>query len=268
MTRSSNADIYLVGLGMYELRHLTLEALEIIKNAKVVYHLTDKHEELRVINPNTRDLADLYSKPGQRTDIYEDLAKYTVDSALSNTPVVLALDGNPMFFSDISWKIAALGKKRNLLVEAVPGVSCIDVLPVQLGFDPGDIGFQVFEATQLVLYDLAINPYLSTLILQVGYFWRTVSAPPLHRERGDFAPLVAHLCKFFPKNHPAIFIQSAYSKQFPTGLLSTSIASIDEHRNEVKAGMTLYVPRSGVPVIHPRLRLELNLPPMEHPHND
>jgi len=253
-------DIYLVGLGMFELRHLTVESLEVLKIAKVVYHLSEKHEELIAINPNTQDLDRLYSKPGKRVDIYHDLASYVVNTALKTTPIVLAIDGNPMFFSDISWEIAAIGKKANLHVEALPGVSCIDVLPMQLGFEPADLGMQVFEATQLVLYDLAVNPFLSTLILQVGYFWRTVVLPPPKRDAGAFAPLVLHLRKFFPEDHPAIFVQSAYSERLPTVVFSTELATIDEHRNEIKAGMTLYLPRLRVPAIDPILRKQLDLP--------
>lgn len=253
-------DIYLVGLGMFELRHLTLESLKVLKTAKIVYHLSEKHKELVAINPNTQDLDGLYSKPGKRLDIYHELASHVVTTALNATPVVLAIDGNPMFFSDISWEIAAMGKKMGLQVEALPGVSCIDVLPMQLGFEPADLGMQIFEATQLVLYDLQVNPHLSTLILQIGYFWRTAVLPLPTRDAGAFVPLMLHLRKFFPEDHPAVFIQSAYSEQLSTVVFSTTLAAIDEHRNEIKAGMTLYLPRVGIPAIDPILRKQLDLP--------
>jgi Tetrapyrrole (Corrin/Porphyrin) Methylases len=255
-----DADIYLAGLGMFELRHLTIETLEVLKRARVVYHLSDKHAELCAINPNTQDLDKLYSKPGQRVNIYEELASFVVNSALETRPIVLAIDGNPMFFSDVSWKVAAAASKKDLRVEALPAVSCIDVLPTQLGFEPGDLGMQIFEATQLVLYSLAINPYLSTLVLQIGYFLKTFTLPLPKRNPGEFLPLVSHLSKFFPEDHPAIFIQSACSHQLRTTLFSTTVAKLDEHRNEIQGGMTLYLPRVEVPPIDAKFRALLELP--------
>jgi precorrin-6B methylase 1 len=254
-----DVDIYLVGLGMFEMRHLTVETFEILKRASVVYHISDRHDELHAINRNTRDLSRLYEVPGKRVDIYESLARYLVNSARKHRPVVLATDGNPMFFNDISWKVAAVARGRGLRVEALPGVSCIDVLPIQLGFDPGDLGLQVFEATQLTLYDLAINPYLSTLILQIGFFCETVVLPPPKRRRGAYSRLVTHLRKFFPGTHPAIFIQSAYSNCVPTIEFWTEIMSIDDRRNEITAGMTLYVPRIGIPAVDRVIGAQLGL---------
>jgi len=244
---------------MFGLPHLTLETLEILKRAKVVYHLSERHDELCAINDNTQDLRGLYERPGKRVDIYENLARHVVESALKQRPAVLAIDGNPMFFSDISWKIAAIGKGKGLRVEALPGVSCLDVLPTQLGFEPGDIGLQIFEATQLVLYDLAINPYLSTLILQVGYFCETVTLPPPERKPEAYNKLILHLRKFFPGHHPAIFIQSAYSERLPTIVFTSEIMNIDNYRNEITGGMTLYVPRVGIPAINAEMRVQLGL---------
>jgi uncharacterized protein YabN with tetrapyrrole methylase and pyrophosphatase domain len=177
-----------------------------------------------------------------------------VDAALRERPLAFAIDGNPMLFSDVSWKIAAAAKKAGLLVEGVPGVSCLDVLPVQLGFDPGDLGLQIFEATQLVIYGLAMNPSLSTLILQVGYFLHDVTLPPVHRKPDEFKPFVDHLLQFFPKDHPAIFVESADGRSGTSIVFSVDIEAIDHYRNRIRPGMTLYVPRVGIPPIRPEFR--------------
>jgi hypothetical protein len=86
--RIADAEIYLVGLGMFGLQQLTIEAFEILKNAKCVYHLSGMQEQLQEINPNTHDLDNLYSRPGKRVDIYEDLAHHIVNSACNTRPIV------------------------------------------------------------------------------------------------------------------------------------------------------------------------------------
>jgi tetrapyrrole methylase family protein/MazG family protein len=257
---SSLTDIYLVGLGMFGMRQVTAETLEILGHAKRVFHVTDKHEQLCAINPESEDLSGLYWRSGKNVDVYDDVARYVVSFARQKHPTVLALDGNPMFFNDISWKIAALGKLEGLKVEAIPAVSCIDVLPIQLGFEPGNLGMQIFEATQLVLYQLSINPYLSTLVLQVGVFGETSVVRPVKRKPATFLPLVMHLRKFFPSDHPAIFIQSAYSSHVPTVVFTIDVGSIDECGREIGSGMTLYLPRVGIPTIEQRICEQLGVP--------
>lgn len=248
------ADVYLVGLGLFGMCQVTLETLQVLEQSRTIFHLTARHSQLSAINPNTQDLGWLYSRPGRDTDIYAELARYVVNAAKEASPVVLALDGNPMFFSDISWNIAAIGKIEGLRVEALPAVSCIDVLPMQLGFEAGDLGLQIFEARQLVLYDLSLNPYLSTLVLQVGDFGEASLLRPAKKKRGVFAPLVLHLCKFFPPGHPAIFIESATSSDARGVVFSTEVGLIEDYREEINSGATLYLPRLGIPTIDEAFR--------------
>jgi len=254
-----DADIYLTGLGTFELRQLTLETLDVLRNVNVVYHLSARHADLCAINPSTRNLSDHYFRAGDRRDIYEAMARYLVKAARVEGPIALALDGNPMFFSDISWMTAAMGEQEGLRVEALPAISCIDVLPMQLGFEPADVGMQIFEATQLVLYDLPINPYLSTLVLQIAYFLERVTIRLPEKPVGAFDRFVNHALKYFPPNHPAIFVQSAYSKQLPSFAFSTQVSSIDACRNQIASGMTLYLPRVGIPRIDSSLCEQLGL---------
>lgn len=259
VARRPVVDIYIVGLGMFELRQITLETLEVLKRARLVYHVSGRHTELCEVNPNTQDLGNIYKKRVKRTDIYYQLACFVVNSALKGGPIVFAVGGNPMFFNDIAWNIAAVAKKRRLRVEALPGVSCIDVLPMQLGFEPADVGLQIFEATQLVLYHLPINPCLSTLILQVGYFFVRVTTLPPRRKPGAFTPLALHLRRFFPDDHPAVFIESASSRLAPTVVFWSEIGSIDKFRNKITPSMTLYLPRTGLPELDAALCKKLDL---------
>lgn len=255
-----DSDIYLIGLGMYELRQLTLESVEILRNVNTVYHLSDKHHDLCNYNNDVRDLSEMYLTLGRRVDVYARIAAHLINVAQKDKPVALAFDGNPMFYCDVSWEIAALGKKNGIRVEALPGVSCIDILPMQLGFEPGDVGMQIFEATQMTMYQISLNPYLSTLVLQIGYFGVTATLPPPPREVGAYLPLVEHLLKFYPARHPAIFIQSAYTAKLGNIIFSTEIGKIDEIRNCIKPGMTLYLPRVTVPAVSDEMRIRFEQP--------
>jgi tetrapyrrole methylase family protein/MazG family protein len=254
-----DADIYILGLGCFELLQVTSETLDILKRSQQILHLTSRHQDLLEINPNTQDLTPLYLKPGRDWDIYVEIAQYVISATATARPTAFVVQGNPMIFNDISWEIARLGKKAGLRVQALPGVSCIDVIPIQLGFDMGDLGIQIFEATQLVLFQLEINPYLSTLILQISEFGTSRLLEANKKLADSFDTLVSHLAKFFPQDHPAIFVRSTSSKRDPTVILATDLISIDEHLDRIVPGMTLYLPRIGIPSVNEEIAGKFNL---------
>lgn len=222
-----SSDIYLVGLGMYELQHLTQEAADVLKRVRRVFHLSDKHSQLLTLNSEITDLNFLYQDPEPRTDVYRRIAKYVLAQVQKDGPIAVAFDGNLMIFCDVSWQISAMALRVGIRVEALAGISCLDVFPAQLGFDPGDLGMQVFEATQLVMYALPIHSVLPTLVLQIGFFDEQSTVAPPARRQGAFDSLVEHLLRFFPPTHPAVFLQSAYTKQLPSQAFSTTVSQIN-----------------------------------------
>lgn len=234
---------------MFGMTQITVETINVLKRAQRVFHLTDLQLDLEAINPQTEDLDRLYSRAGNNIHIYDEIAQHVVRAAHQFPPVALVLDGNPMFFSDISWKTIALAHADGLRVEALGAVSCIDILPTQLGFEPGNLGMQIFEATQLVLYNLRINPYLSTLVMQAGEFGQRTIIRNVTQKPERYALLAQHLGKFFPQDHPAIFIRSAFKEKTPHIVFTTDISRIESHCGRIEPGMTLYIPRLCIPPI-------------------
>ncbi|MEO6802517.1 MAG: SAM-dependent methyltransferase [Granulicella sp.] len=244
-----NSDIYLVGLGLYGLRQLTIETAEALRSATALYHFTEKQDELYSFNSRVHDMRSLYHSLSDHPDVYAAIAAKLIDLSKDQHPIAIAFDGNPMLYSSVAWQVAAQGAEANLRVEALAGISTFDVLPIQLGFDPGDLGMQTLESTAMVQYGLELNPYLSTLLLQIGHFNAAPGLPPPPRAEGAYAPLVHHLLRYFPPGHPAIFIQSASSADAPTLTLTTEVATIDEVRDQIQSGMTLYLPRVSMPPV-------------------
>ena len=201
------------------------------------------------MNPNIRSLEHLYWSGKKDWDTYKAIAKSVIDTACSiDGSTVFAVDGNPGFFNDITWEIYARATRKHIAVKILAGISCLDVLAIDLFCEMGDVGTQIFEANQLVIYDLPMHPYLSTFILQVGWFGISVLTEKLDRRRERFGPLVDHLLKFYSKTHPAIFVISSEKPDGPTIIFRTQISQIDSYADEIHSGMTLYLPRLDVKV--------------------
>lgn len=241
--------IYCVGLGVKELSHLTLESLSIIEKAQFILHIGLEGRRLNQLNPNTRSLEKLYWSGRQDWDTYKTIAKLIVDTARSvKGSTVFATEGNPAIFNDITWEIVARATKSRIPVRILPGISCLDVLPIDLYCDLGDVGAQIFEANQLVLYDLSMNPYLSTFILQVGWFGISVLTKSQDRRPDKLDPLIEHLLKFYSEKHPAIFAMSAIRPGKPCVVFQTTVGKISRYAPKIHSAMTLYLPRQEVRV--------------------
>jgi len=246
---NAKRQIYCVGLGIRGFSHLTQEALKTIQKAETVLHigLTGKH--LERLNPSVKSLEHLYWSGRNDLDTYRRIAKEVIDTARTRLgSTVFAVDGNPAFFNDITWEIYARATRRRIPVEILAGISCLDVLAIDVFCDPGDVGTQIFEANQLVLYNLTMNPYLSTFILQIGWFGKSVLTKTCDRHRKRFAPLISHLLKFYPGMHPAIFVMSAEKTGRRSIMLRTRVSQIESHAGKIHSGMTLYLPRMNIRV--------------------
>ncbi len=236
--------VYCVGLGIKGLAHLTLEAVEIVRRAEVVFHLGLGNHKLGRLNPNARSLERLYWSGRADSEVYREVAEKIVSTAQSvGGPIVFAADGNPAVFNDITWEIWAKAKDRQIPVTIIPGISCLDVLPIILRCEIGDLGAQIFEANQLVLYDLPINPYLSTFVLQVGWFGDAMLKKKLRHSRLRFDRLISHLSKFYGPAHPAVFVTAATSVVGKDGVLQTTVSQIRAEAHRIHTAMTLYLPR-------------------------
>lgn len=237
-----SADIFVVGLGTFALNQLTMEAFHLLRQAQQIVHLTELQSRLAEINPRSEDLRVRFPNLGESWESYTEVAAYVIDRAIATRPLVFAVTGNPFFFEDVPWEIVSLAKKRGLRVQAIPGVSCLDVLPIQLGFDPGDLGIQVFLAAHLVRFGLKINPLLSTLVLQIAECGSAV-AQEEHLRR-----LIKHLSRFFPENHPIVFLKTRSEIADSARVVATRLNDIGDAINRLDGNMTLYIPRTSVSV--------------------
>lgn len=238
--------IYCLGFGVKGFTHLTLESHDIIKKARIVLHTGLPDRKIHQLNSNIKSLEHLYWSGKKDLDTYKTIAKSVINTARSiSGPTVFIENGNPAFFNDITWEIHFLATKKHIPVTILPGISCLDALAIDLCCDMGDVGTQIFEANQLVIYNLVMNPYLSTFILQVGWFGMHVLKNP-DRRRKKFGPLIDHLLKYYSETHPAFFVISSEKPKKSSTILRTTVSQIGLYTTKISSGMTLYLPRLDI----------------------
>jgi len=161
----------IVGSGIKAVSHLTLEALNYIDNADIVYYtVADPETEMLIKkrNPNSIDLYEWYDDNKFREETYVQMAEMMLQSVRSGKNTVGVFYGNPAVFAAPTHRAINIAKSEGYEAKMLPGISSIDCLFADLGVDPAVSGCQIFEASDLLLHNRQVNLDQQLIILQVG----------------------------------------------------------------------------------------------------
>lgn len=261
--RRQRVDIYLLGRGIVDgVSQMTIEAMDALRASRLVFDLSGDAKAIRKIHHNVIDLSDDYWTGELCDDVYKRLEETVVAEVRKNGPgVSIIVDGHPMLFDDVNWSLLRKGKRRGLNVVAIPGISSLDTMMIDVGEDLGN-GAQIVHANQLLVYEIALDPHLQTYVLQVGKFGTEFFSRETRRNLpGRFTPLAAHLTRFYPADHMATLIISLGKKsircRIRLGELDNARAFLHRHQDD---GLTMYIPAYPRPIADERFSSAINDP--------
>jgi uncharacterized protein YabN with tetrapyrrole methylase and pyrophosphatase domain len=237
-------DIYIVGLGIMSIHHITREAEEAIKASKQVFFVDPGfgvREFLQTLCPKVTSLLDSYKEGEDRIHAYRAMAMNVVDAALEQSPISFATYGHPWVYVYPTFLIKRAAELLDLKVKIVPGISTFDTVIVDLGIDPGSHGFQMYEATDLLLKERPLQPDVPCLLWQVA----AVETALFTNHRGNaerFMRLQQYLLKYYPAEHSVTLVLSS---TFPLIDPLKETFPLNELARQLEKGLqsgTLYIP--------------------------
>jgi uncharacterized protein YabN with tetrapyrrole methylase and pyrophosphatase domain len=246
--RRRAVDLYLLGRGVAKgVEQMTLEAIRALEKSRVVFDLSGDARSLRKLHGNVIDLAAEYWSGGLNTDVYARLEQRVLAEIRQNGPTVaLVVDGHPLMGEGINWNLLRKARRRRMNVVAMPGVSSLDTMMIDVGFDLSD-GAQIVEANDLLISGITLDPQLQTYVLQVAKFgtW-FISRETKRNLPGRYAPLRDYLTRFYPPESVVTLIVSmgASSIRRRVALRDLDDARAFLHRHQ-HHGLTLHIPACG-----------------------
>jgi len=150
-----------VGLGMTLGSHLSPLARSHIQSAEVVFAaLSDATVErwLEHIHPNVRSLQ----------PYYREWVEVMMAEVRAGKRVCAVFYGHPGIFAWSPHEVIKVARAEGFQAHMEPGISAEDCLYADLGIDPGRLGCQHYEASQLLFYETPINPCAYLVLWQVG----------------------------------------------------------------------------------------------------
>ena len=200
-----------VGTGMTLGSHLSPLARSCIEQADVVFAaMSDGIVEQWIagMNKDVRSLQPYYREGKSRMRTYREMVEAMLAEVRAGKKVVGAFYGHPGVFAWPPHKAIAKARKEGYEAHMEPGISAEDCLYADLGIDPGEVGCQHFEASQLLYYKRRIDPSAYLVLWQVGAIGdrnlARLSTDPAYRQ-----VLVDLLAETYPPGHRIIVYRAA-----------------------------------------------------------
>lgn len=160
-----------VGLGMMLGAHLTPRSRSEIEHADVVFGLvSDPIVELWLqdMRGDMRSLQPFYVEGKRRTDTYREMVDAMLQEVRAGHRVCGVFYGHPGVFAQVPHHAISQARAEGYEAEMHAGISAEDCLYADLGIDPGTVGCQHYEASQLMFYERRLDPSAYLILWQIG----------------------------------------------------------------------------------------------------
>lgn len=192
--KNVKGQIVVIGSGL-SFVDFTRDAEEELLSADAVFHCVyDKVTQTWIgqIRPDAYDLRILYGENIDRHLTYVRMAEAMLHFVRLGKKVVAVLYGHPGVFAMPAHRAVHIARSEGHQAKMRPGISALDYLVADIGFDPALPGLATFEATDMLLRKRRIDPTLHVVLWQVGVVGEFQFSPGGFENRG-FEMLVARL---------------------------------------------------------------------------
>ncbi|UUL82578.1 SAM-dependent methyltransferase [Sphingomonas qomolangmaensis] len=166
----TGGELTVIGSGICYLDFLNDAEAEIRSADVVFYCFYDRVSQiwLHDLVPEAIDLRVFYDATLDRFATYTRMAEAMLQPVRRGKRVVAIYYGHPGIFASPAHRAIKIARREGYRARMRPGISALDYLVADLGFDPALPGLQSFEATDMLLRDRRIDPSLHIVLWQVG----------------------------------------------------------------------------------------------------
>jgi len=160
-----------IGIGITLGSHLTPLARSHIEQSDVVFIAASDgivEKWIESLHPDVRSLQPYYAAEKSRKKTYRQMVAAILAEVRAGKKVCAAFYGHPGVFAWAPHEAIRIARKEGFDAHMEPGISAEDCLYADLGIDPGAVGCQHFEASQLLYYRRRIDPGAYLILWQVG----------------------------------------------------------------------------------------------------
>ncbi|WP_438864537.1 SAM-dependent methyltransferase [Neptunicella sp.] len=212
LTPNSLGSIVVVSTGMTLGAHLTPRCRSYLEHADIIFGSNPALVEqwISEINPNYHSLQGLYAEGKHRQITYREMVDTMLAAVREGKKVVGAFYGHAGVFAWAPHRVIKEASAEGYSAHMEAGVSAEDCLYADLNIDPGRVGCQHFETSQLMMYQRRIDPSAYLILWQVGLAGDTTikrfSTGEAYRQI-----LVDILSEYYPPDHQVALYECPFT---------------------------------------------------------
>lgn len=232
----------IVGTGIKFASHLTSEAKAYIQKSDKVLHLVNDPlmaEWIKLNNKNSESLDNIYFKYPLRLTCYKKITEYILEQLSLVTNLCVVMYGHPLVYAQSALDAAIEAKTLGYEVNILPGISAVDCLFADLIIDPGEFGYQSYEATDFLIRPRVINTTSHLVLWQInaiGCLGNKIDK----KNKDGIKILISKLELIYGFNYEVIIYEAAQYANFNPRIEKTLIRNLD--RVDLTSLSTLYIP--------------------------
>jgi uncharacterized protein YabN with tetrapyrrole methylase and pyrophosphatase domain len=165
--------LYVVGVGVKAVAHITLETHRIIQAMDLVVYCEAGETVARYLQDLKipfHNALDLYKEGDERREVYERLAAIIIENKRSRSRVAYLTPGNPHFLNTVVSVLERECKREQVPFYLFSGLSSVDSIVTDLRIPVGDLGLQCYDATIFGRSRPAIDVSVPLLLFDPGVF--------------------------------------------------------------------------------------------------
>jgi uncharacterized protein YabN with tetrapyrrole methylase and pyrophosphatase domain len=258
--------IALIGMGVQDVTHMTLEAVAVLQRCKrgfvagadqkAVDHFSGalaSYLKPSDFLPDLVSLSRAYRHDRKRRENYREAANIVLEATGAERPIAYLTPGNPIAYDAVAHEILMGARTRSIPVVVIAGISSVDTVLVDLQREPAP-GLQVFEASCFVGAAVKPDTRFACLLMQVGVFGTNYAVLGREPQMNALALLMDYLLQFYPRDHSAVLVRSATDSCRPANVHRFTIGSLGQVPADALQGASLYIPALSAPQLGQRFR--------------
>jgi hypothetical protein len=250
-----NGRLVVVGIGIQLAGHVTAAAQGWIRAADKVFYIAADPATVAWICRENPSATTLRLEPPQdtsRADVYDEMVDPVLDALSQSQLVCLISYGHPGVLVGPVQRAVERAGEAGYPARLLPGISAEDCLFADLGQDPGETGWQSYDATDFLIHNRRVDPSSALILYQVA-----MVGSPYHQDYTAKAlpVLVEQLASIYGMSHQVMVYEAAVLPIHAPEMTWYSLSEIQpEH---IAAESLLYVPPSEAPKLDPLMLARL-----------
>ncbi|KAK6511613.1 hypothetical protein TWF481_000528 [Arthrobotrys musiformis] len=250
---ANTGSLTLVGTGVRSLCQLTLEAIQEVEGADVIYYAVRDAATEGFIKKKNEKAIDLYQyfindDNIPEADIYIQIAEVLLADTRSGLRVVGVFFGHPGLFMSPNRRALAIAQAEGYTAKMLPGISVDDCLLADLGIDPSFVGCLTCEARDFLIHDHIGLASRHVIMYEIGYlgFYGDDS------KEDHFQYLAQKLEDTYGASHPLVNYTAAISPLMQPIIDRLVVGDLQkpEVRQRITSASTLYFPPKEIPPLN------------------